>query len=45
MTVILADDQFTEYYGINADRQGIVATIPWATTGKQMFAFHDLHDR
>lgn len=36
MTVILADDQFTEYYGINADRQGIVATIPWATTGKQM---------
>jgi hypothetical protein len=36
MTVILADDQFTEYYSINADRQGIVATIPWATTGKQM---------
>ena len=34
MTVILADEQFIEYYGINANRSGIVATIPWATTGK-----------
>lgn len=33
MTVILADEHFTEYYSIDADRQGIVATIPWATTG------------
>lgn len=33
MTVILADDQFTTYYGIDANKQGIVATIPWATTG------------
>ncbi|QIW96337.1 hypothetical protein AMS68_001855 [Peltaster fructicola] len=33
MTVILADDQFTSYYGIDANKQGIVATIPWATTG------------
>ena len=33
MTVILADDQFTHYYGIDASRQGVVAVIPWATTG------------
>lgn len=33
MTVILADKQFIEYYGIDANRSGIVATIPWATTG------------
>ncbi|KAK4626202.1 Quinate permease [Fulvia fulva] len=33
MTVILADEQFTEYYNIDAGRQGVVAVIPWATTG------------
>lgn len=33
MTVILADEQFTNYYSITPDRQGVVATIPWATTG------------
>ena len=33
MTVILADKQFTEYYSIDADRQGLVASIPWAMTG------------
>lgn len=33
MTVILADPQFTEYYNMTADRQGVVAVIPWATTG------------
>ncbi|RAL60043.1 hypothetical protein DID88_000669 [Monilinia fructigena] len=34
MTVILADPQFTKYYAVNATRQGIIATIPWATTGR-----------
>ncbi|KXT05799.1 hypothetical protein AC578_1109 [Pseudocercospora eumusae] len=33
MTVILADPQFTGYYNMTADRQGVVAVIPWATTG------------
>ncbi|KAK3684590.1 hypothetical protein LTR37_020121 [Vermiconidia calcicola] len=33
MTVILADPQFTEYYNMTPDRQGIVSTAPWATTG------------
>ena len=33
MTVILADKQFIEYYDIDADRQGLVASIPWAMTG------------
>lgn len=33
MTVILADDQFVKYYNIDANRSGIVATIPWASTG------------
>ncbi|KAM0698835.1 hypothetical protein Q7P36_000879 [Cladosporium allicinum] len=33
MTVILADDQFNDYYDMNANKQGIVATAPWATTG------------
>lgn len=33
MTVILADDQFNTYYNIDANRSGIVATIPWASTG------------
>lgn len=33
MTVILADEQFTDYYNIDADMQGTVSVIPWATTG------------
>ena len=33
MTVILADKEFIKYYNITANRSGIVATIPWATTG------------
>ncbi|KAL2221410.1 MFS transporter [Thermoascus aurantiacus ATCC 26904] len=33
MTVILADKRFTEYYNIDDDRRGLVATIPWAMTG------------
>ncbi|KAJ5772831.1 hypothetical protein N7457_007727 [Penicillium paradoxum] len=33
MTVILADKQFIEYYGINDNKSGLVATIPWAMTG------------
>ena len=33
MTVILADDQFAEYYHIDADRTGTIAAAPWATTG------------
>lgn len=33
MTVILADKQFIDYYNIDATRSGVVATIPWATTG------------
>lgn len=33
MTVILADKQFIDYYNITSTRSGLVATIPWATTG------------
>lgn len=33
MTVILANDQFNDYYNMTPGRQGVVATIPWATTG------------
>lgn len=33
MTVILADDQFIEYYSVDANRSGIIASIPWAATG------------
>lgn len=32
MTVILADDQFYKYYQMTPARQGVVATIPWATS-------------
>lgn len=32
MTVILADDQFNEYYNMTATRTGVVAVIPWAST-------------
>lgn len=34
MTVILADKQFISYYNIDANKSGLVATIPWAMTGK-----------
>ena len=33
MTVILADKQFIKYYGVGATRSGVIATIPWASTG------------
>jgi hypothetical protein len=33
MSVILADEQFLEYYQVDANRSGVIATIPWATTG------------
>lgn len=33
MTVILADKQFIAYYDIDPGKSGLVATIPWATTG------------
>lgn len=33
MTVILADDQFKDYYHADADRTGVIAVIPWATQG------------
>ncbi|KAI9737324.1 MAG: hypothetical protein M1834_009477 [Cirrosporium novae-zelandiae] len=33
MTVILADDQFIDYYNIDSNRSGTVSVIPWATTG------------
>jgi hypothetical protein len=34
MTVILADKQFQSYYNVDSTRSGVIATIPWATTGK-----------
>lgn len=34
ITVILADKQFIAYYGIDDNRSGVVATIPWAGTGR-----------
>lgn len=33
MTVILADSQFISYYNVDANRSGIIASIPWAATG------------
>lgn len=33
MTVILADPQFKAYYQVDSTRQGVIATIPWASTG------------
>lgn len=33
MTVILANDQFKDYYNIDANRTGLVAAIPWVATG------------
>lgn len=39
MTVILADNQFIEYYNIDDNRSGIVASIPWAATGRLLICF------
>ena len=36
MTVILADEQFIHYYGIDSSKSGLVATIPWAMTGSYL---------
>jgi len=33
MTVILADAQFIKYYNIDANKTGLIASIPWAATG------------
>lgn len=33
MTVILANKQFISYYNMDANKTGLVATIPWASTG------------
>ena len=33
MTVILADKQFIQYYSVDTTRSGVIATIPWASTG------------
>ncbi|PVH86924.1 MFS sugar transporter-like protein [Cadophora sp. DSE1049] len=33
MTVILADKQFIDYYDVDSTRSGVIATIPWASTG------------
>lgn len=38
MTVILADSQFIKYYSVDANRSGIIASIPWAATGA--FSYH-----
>ena len=34
MTVILADKEFISYYAVDATKSGVIATIPWASTGK-----------
>lgn len=45
MTVILADNQFIEYYNIDPNRTGIIASIPWAATGlAQLFVGGTLAD-
>jgi hypothetical protein len=33
MTVILADEQFIEYYHVDSTRSGVIAVIPWASQG------------
>ena len=43
MTVILADEQFIKYYSVDAQKTGVIATIPWATTG--MFGNEIGHQR
>jgi hypothetical protein len=38
MTVILADDQFKEYYHVDSIRSGVIAVAPWAFIGlSQLF--------
>ncbi|KAJ5805617.1 uncharacterized protein N7503_003219 [Penicillium pulvis] len=39
MTVILADDQFISYYGINDAKSGLVAVIPWVMTAVAQIFF------
>ena len=39
MTVILADEQFIEYYSVDAERTGTIAVVPWATTGLAQLFF------
>lgn len=39
MTVILADKQFIEYYKVDSNRSGTIATLPWASTGRLQFKF------
>ena len=36
MTVILADKDFIKYYSVDAQKTGVIATIPWATTGNDI---------
>lgn len=43
MTVILADKQFIDYYGVDSTRSGVIATIPWATTGILIHAVINIH--
>ncbi|KAB8542080.1 hypothetical protein FH972_025543 [Carpinus fangiana] len=46
MTVILADKQFISYYHIDPNRTGIIASIPWASTGlAQLFVGGTLADK
>ena len=33
MSVILADDQFKDYYNVDAQRSGIIAIITWPAIG------------
>jgi hypothetical protein len=33
MSVILADDQFKEYYSVDSQRSGLIATITWPAIG------------
>lgn len=44
MTVILADKQFISYYNVDATKSGVIATIPWASTGSYPpYIFTSLH--
>lgn len=46
MTVILANKQFISYYNIDPNRTGIIASIPWASTGlAQLFVGGTLADK
>ena len=39
MTVILADKDFIKYYSVDAQKTGVIATIPWAATGNDIDLF------